>query len=826
MMLKHFLTNWTLAIFTLVIFTAGHPLSAQDDFDFSGGLIPQFAGSNFAAKTSEPATWSVSYELGESSTEGQLRIKVELAKGWHIYSTTQPAGGPLPTKISIASPESVKATASFKPDRQPTESLSTEFKGVTVEEYEKTVTWTAPLSLPADFGGPITIEVDALACTSDGSCLPIKETLEALPTENTSPTVNVKTFREPGYVVEWSATITPAVVPPGGTATLAITATPDEHYHVYPSAVDDTRLSTNFAITEKSGLKVGKPTTNAAVISTITVPSLPPVEFHPGKVTWSLPIEVPQTAAEGKHALSGLIAYQACDDKSCLMPQGLRLDAELLVSTSAGGGDSNSASVEIASAKSRDAMDAAAQTNWVDQVSVAGSTRQADPDSDASPSIAKPTVSQAFTPTPTAPVSFPIVLLMAFAGGVILNVMPCVLPVVGLKVMSFVKQAGEDRGRVLRLNYVYVLGIMSVFALLAALAVGISFSWGEQFTYFPVRLGLALLLFALALSYLGVWEIPVPGMASGKASQELQSREGYLGAFSKGVFTTILATPCSGPLLGYILGLTFALAPWQTVVVIMSVGVGMSLPYIVIGAKPQLVAWLPKPGPWMETLKQFLAFLFLGTVAFFFAGFRDDQRVPVFVTLIGVWFGCWLIGLVPNWESINKRLTAWVAGIAAAAGIGWAAFNMLGPGELKWEPYSEVRLAQLQSEGRTVMLDFTAGWCVNCKVNSRVAIDTAKTRELVEELNVVPMLADWTDQNEEIKAKLTELQSRSIPLLAIYPGATPGEPILLRDLVSQSDVLAALEKAGPSTGTSTGGTKGVTPVSRSITSESLEPALR
>ncbi|MEM9643701.1 MAG: thioredoxin family protein, partial [Planctomycetota bacterium] len=138
--------------------------------------------------------------------------------------------------------------------------------------------------------------------------------------------------------------------------------------------------------------------------------------------------------------------------------------------------------------------------------------------------------------------------------------------------------------------------------------------------------------------------------------------------------------------------------------------------------------------------------------------------------------------------------------IAAAAVIGFGAFSSLSPGEenIPWEPYSEARLAQLQAEGRTVMLDFTASWCVNCKINTKFAIDTEATKELIEELDAIPMLADWSDRNEQIKSKLAELQSNSIPLLAIYPGSTPSEPILLRDLVSQASVLEALKQAGPS----------------------------
>ncbi len=264
--------------------------------------------------------------------------------------------------------------------------------------------------------------------------------------------------------------------------------------------------------------------------------------------------------------------------------------------------------------------------------------------------------------------------------------MPCVLPVVGLKIMGFVKQAGEDRSRILVLNLVYVLGIMSVFAVLAVVAAVSKFGWGEQFTYFPVRLGLTLALFALALSYLGVWEIPAPGMAGGKASQELQSREGLAGAFSKGVFATILATPCSGPLLGYILGLTLNLSPAHTIAIFLTVGLGMSLPYVIIGLRPSLVTWLPKPGPWMETVKQLMAFLFLGTVAFFFAQFSDTQKVPVFISLIGVWFGCWIIGQVPNWAEFQKRLLAWIGGVIAATLISVWAFSYLKPDhELAWE---------------------------------------------------------------------------------------------------------------------------------------------
>jgi thiol:disulfide interchange protein len=393
------------------------------------------------------------------------------------------------------------------------------------------------------------------------------------------------------------------------------------------------------------------------------------------------------------------------------------------------------------------------------------------------------------------------VLLFAFLGGVILNVMPCVLPVVGLKIMGFVSQAGEDRRRVLVLNLAYIVGIFFVFAVLAGLAIVFNFGWGQQFQYFSVRLGVTVGLFAFALSYFNIWEIPVPGMAAGKTSQELQSREGLSGAFSKGVFATLLATPCSGPLLGGVFGATIGLPNMYVALIFMTMALGMSTPYLVIGMKPDWIKWLPKPGAWMETFKQFMAFFFLAAVAYFFYQFSDENKVPVFITLIGVWFGCWIIGLVPNWDTIQKRLVAWVGGVSIATAIGIGAFALMkAESQLEWVDYNEASLRQYQAQGKTVLVDFSAKWCVNCLVNLEAAIDTQQTRQLVDELDAVVMYADWTNYDPEVTRKLEELNSKSIPLLAIYPGDRPQDPIVLRDLVTQAGVLSALRSAGPSVG--------------------------
>src|SRR5581483_883154 len=224
------------------------------------------------------------------------------------------------------------------------------------------------------------------------------------------------------------------------------------------------------------------------------------------------------------------------------------------------------------------------------------------------------------------------------------------------------------------------------------------------------------------------------------------------------------------------------------------------------GAFPRLVRWLPKPGPWMETVKQVMGFVLLFTVVYFFASV-PSHYIPTLATVIGVWFACWLIGRVPIYESVRKQSLAWIAGCGVALAVGYFSFEFFGPrtaaerkAAIAWEPFSPGKLSEYVAQGKTVMIDFTANWCLTCQYNSHLAIDTPKVKSLVEQNGVVPMLADWTEYSPEIKAKLEELNSRSIPLLAIYPAGKPDEVIVLRDALLESQVLAALQEAGPSLG--------------------------
>ena len=469
------------------------PAHAQDNFGGGTDLFPDFSLGGFGEDSAEPVEWRATYKI-DGSGKGQLNVTATLGGGWHIYSMTQPSGGPTPTKLSVKSPTDVKITSKFTPDRKPHSSISSIYKGLTVEEFESSVTWSAKIQAAAGFDGKISVEASGLVCKE--ACVPVNETIEAVSVSDTgaeSEPVQLtsglntesslfrkvaKPFRDSDYAVKWTAFVFPSTVKAGQWGELLFTATPDATYHVYETAVDDSDLSTNFVVTAKSGLQIGKPIANVPVTQKKGVL---PYGYFKGKVTWRIPFMVPAAAKPGNKTIEGMIAYQACTDSSCLQPQALKFKAPLTVAEST---VETPAAVMLTSGKSNDAKDAAAETKWVDpitkpagepkppaadDISSTNSSTDSGTDSNANqPPAGTADVAQTDTKTANdaqggSATAFPLILLFAFIGGLILNVMPCVLPVVGLKIMGFVSQAGEDRKRILTLNIAYVAGIMAVF---------------------------------------------------------------------------------------------------------------------------------------------------------------------------------------------------------------------------------------------------------------------------------------------------------------------------------------------------------------------------
>ncbi|MEO1496064.1 MAG: cytochrome c biogenesis protein CcdA [Planctomycetota bacterium] len=557
-------------------------------------------------------------------------------------------------------------------------------------------------------------------------------------------------------------------------AALLITADIASGYHIYSlTQPDGGPEATKLSVAAPAGVTVGAFRATPAPethVDTEIWEGLR-IEEHTETVTWFAPLTVASGADVSAAVITGTVDTQACQANSCL-PTTLSFTA--------------SASPAALPAEIATALASAALVPEA-TLETAGVTNDA-------------TAEGAVEPTDLATL-LPI-LGAALVGGLILNLMPCVLPVIGLKVLSFAEQAQHDRGRVLAMNLAYTAGLMSVFLLLAALTAFAGYGWGELNTHAEYKIGIVVLVFAMALSFLGVWEIPIPGFAGGKNAGDLQQTEGYQGAFYKGVFTTILATPCSGPFLGSAIGYTLGKPAWTPFAVFSAIGLGMAAPYLLIGVFPRLVRFLPKPGAWMETFKHLMGFVLMGAAVYFLSVVSEEQRIPLLATLVAVGFACWWIGTTPITAPSSKKTTAWLGGLGTAVATGVLAFSLLGPNdhELPWRDYSDVALSSAIAEGSTVLVDFTADWCPTCQVNSRYAINTEDVKAVVEANGVTPLLADWSDRNDQIKQTLESLGSRSIPFLAIFPADRPNAPILLPDVITETQLLDALRQAGATAG--------------------------
>ncbi|MBX9791555.1 MAG: thioredoxin family protein [Pirellulales bacterium] len=510
------------------------------------------------------------------------------------------------------------------------------------------------------------------------------------------------------------------------------------------------------------------------------------IEAHDGVVTWFVPIALAEGVKPDEVKIEGSVFAQACDDSSCLPPKTFKFTAGLVgkppvkIVEPRGGFD-----------KRFDAKPAGDKAAAPESSTNAGSAATAR----GLLAQLKPRYLGVGNQG-----SLWLVLGAAFIGGFILNFMPCVLPVIGLKILGFVEQSHESRSRVLLLNVWYAVGMLSVFWVLAGLAAFLNWDWGQQFQSVGFNVVLAGVVFAMALSFLGVWEIPIPGFVGGSTASQFSQKEGPTGAFSKGVLTTVLSTPCSGPFLGALFGLTLTLSATATIAIFTCVGLGMASPYLLIGAFPRLIRFLPKPGVWMETFKQLMGFLLLFTVVYLLTFVGQDYLLPTVALLISIWFGCWCFGRTPLTASLARRLRGWATGTVSAAAIGAFAFWILLPGktELDWMPFSTDRLAAELAQGRTVLVDFTADWCPTCKFNEKTVLNTSRMKQVIDQRSVVTLKADLTRYSPDVSNALHALGSRSIPIYAIFSADRPHEPLVLRDLITKRQVIEALDMAGPS----------------------------
>ena len=788
------------------------------------GLSAQVIGGPGAS--SHPVTIEGVLYVAPGSRTGELAISAEIEDGWHIYSITQPKGGPIRTQIKLPKSDQYKLTGEFKaspPPKSHVDQLA--WPGLPLEEHYDRVTWTAPIEL-AEGGDATQLEISgkvyAQAC--EKSCLPPEDLAftahwadpaEKAAAEPTAVVETAETYETPE--ISFRGHLEPKVAVPGGKVKLVITATPATGWHVYDLGrpkKDMVSHPTLIVVTEAAGLEVG----STSADSDPKHEGENPVAQYDAPVTWTTELTVPNSAEPGQLKLSGLIAYQVCTEANCKPPSAVGFEGTLKI-------DFNSADGVAplnftGKASYREAADALAGGD--------GETGQLD-------------LTQVKA-TGADSANQPLALMMGFGflGGLILNLMPCVLPVIGLKVLSFIEQSGQSRGRVLMLNVWYSLGLLSVFMVLATLPVaarlisGQQFSWGQQFAYDGFNITLTAIVFVMALSFLGVWEIPIPGFVGSGKANDLATQEGISGAFFKGALTTVLATPCSGPFLGPALGFAVAQPPLVTYLMFGCIGLGMASPYLLIGAFPSLIRFLPKPGVWMDTFKQTMGFVLLGTVVYLMTLIRWERFIPTLAFLVGLWAAAWWVGRVPLYAEFSAKARAWAGACAFATLIGIFSYQWLGgvmesrfallidkhvadrlggkdaaavaaapksEHELPWEPFSLAKLTEYTREGKTVMVDFTADWCLTCKTLKATVLDAEATRKLVEANGVVPMVADMTrNPPDETELLSTLAGSGAVPVLAVFPAGRPNSPIVLSGIYTSGVLLDKLKQAGPSKG--------------------------
>ncbi len=403
-------------------------------------------------------------------------------------------------------------------------------------------------------------------------------------------------------------------------------------------------------------------------------------------------------------------------------------------------------------------------------------------------------------------------LLMAMAGGLILNLMPCVLPVISLKVMSLVAQAGESEARVRQLGLAFTGGILVTFLGLAATvavlqAGGEQIGWGFQFQSPGFVLFLTSLVFVLGLSLFGVVTIRLPGSTSFGG---LADSEGLGSSFFNGVLATILATPCTAPFLGAALGFAFSQPATTIFVIFAAAGLGMALPYLVLAWNPGWMRFLPKPGAWMERFKQGMGFLLMATVLWLLwvLGKQLGMEAVVWTGafLLCLALGAWLLG---SWVDLRsgggQRLAAWVATLLVAIGgyviflrpllVESAAADTTQSTAIDWEDFNVSRIESHIAAGRTIFIDFTAEWCWTCKVNERTVLADADVRARFDELDVVMVQADWTSRNAQITDMIRAFGRSGVPLYVIFAGGRPEQPLVLPEVITVGIVLERLEQA-------------------------------
>jgi len=520
--------------------------------------------------------------------------------------------------------------------------------------------------------------------------------------------------------------------------------------------------------------------------------------YHP-TVTLTLPFTVKSTAKPGTKTVNALLGYNLCFESGmCNPPEEAEGTLKLKVAGQAAEGITPGTTSETPALA--DTATAQVSDSVASAVSATAGKAPAEP----------------ATPPPWKEILK--YILFAFLGGIILNITPCVLPILPIRIMSIMNQAQKDRSKVLSHTLVYTVGVLISFAILAGIFIGLqqageSAGWGLQNQNPGFVVALMAIVFIFALSLLGIFEIHAPGMTT---ATRATTRGGYSGSFFGGIFAFLMAISCTGPFLGAALPFALKLPPVLMMVFFLTIGLGFAFPFLLIGFFPKALKIIPKPGDWMIIFKEVMGFVLLylvytqlKTLMMLTTG---EYLLHVIWFLLILGFSVWLYGRFVRME--NSKATQWIFTILPLLLIIWAAFTYLPlkdveaapqagfapAGEMMpaphapagWYVFDEVLFHKLQQEDKTVFLDIGAAWCKNCMTNEKTVLFTDAMMQEFQNKGVVLLRGDFTKKDEKLLAWIKNHDRAGVPFNALYiPGQ---EPVLFGELLSKAEISESLKR--------------------------------
>ena len=416
-----------------------------------------------------------------------------------------------------------------------------------------------------------------------------------------------------------------------------------------------------------------------------------------------------------------------------------------------------------------------------------------------------------------APIGLGLALLLALLGGLVLNLMPCVFPVLSIKALAMLNHSDQTPRQARLHGLSYTLGVLASFGLLAGLLVavkagGAQVGWGFQFQSPLFVLAVAYLMFAVGLSLSGVFTI---GASVTGVGSSLADRSGYAGSFFTGVLATVVATPCTAPFMGGAIGFALTQPTPALLAVFLSLGLGLALPYLLLSSWPALQRWLPRPGLWMERVKQALAFPMYGAAAWLVWVLALQAGIDSVAAALGgmvlIAFAAWVYDSSRHGRALARHGGLSLAAVALLIAIGGtglvvrSAESTAGPATLSaastpdrgWEPYSTERFDALRAKGDPVFLNFTAAWCITCLVNERVALSRPPVAEAFKAQGITYLKGDWTRQDPQISLVLDKFGRSGVPLYVYYPQGLQSKPVVLPQILTPELVVAAVKEGAP-----------------------------